>query len=180
MRADPPEANAATDPSAEIKVLPEHRVCANCVWWDGARRLVKQFPAGRPSIDVPPVFFTKVASTGPGGQCLSPDSRHVGKSTPHANTCLKFKSYFKGTQADPEMALVHVDQACCATCSWWDGERKLIKREERGDQDRLLRKHYYLRVERSRKERCLNKGLATFAMLVEPAQHCEAYRFVFT
>jgi len=179
MSTDPSESLSAAEHSSEVKVFPDHRVCANCVWWDGQRRLVKQFPAGRPSIDVPPVFFTKVAGSSSAGHCLAPDSPKVGTVTPHGNTCLRFKSYFKGTQADPDMALVHVDQACCATCSWWDGERKLIKREERGESDRVLRKLYYLRVEKTRKQRCLNKTSTTFSMLVEPAQHCNNYRYVF-
>ncbi|MFM7256822.1 MAG: hypothetical protein ACKO3C_14520 [Betaproteobacteria bacterium] len=180
MSAEQSDSRQPAEHPADIKIVPELRVCANCVWWDGSRRLIKQFPAGRPAIDVPPVFFTKVPTTGPGGQCLAPDSSKVGTFTQHAMTCLRFKSYFKGTQADPEMALVHVDQACCATCSWWDGERKLIKREERGENDRVLRKLYYLRVERARKERCLNKGSDTFAKPFEPVQHCNHYRFVFT
>jgi len=180
MSAEQSDSPRAVEQPTDIKITPEIRVCANCAWWDGSRRLIKQFPAGRPAIDVPAVFFTRVASTAPGGQCLCPGSPAVGTFMSHSATCLSFKSYFKGTQADPEMALVHVDQACCATCSWWDGERKLIKREERGEHDRVLRKLYYLRVERTRRERCLNKGSDTFSKLFEPAQHCNHYRFVFT
>jgi hypothetical protein len=180
MSAEQPDSPRAVDQPGDIKIAPELKGCANCAWWDGPRRLIKRFPAGRPSIDVPAVFFTRVPATGPGGHCLAPDSPAVGTLTTHAATCLRFKSYFKGTQADPEMALVHVDQACCATCSWWDGERKLIKREERGENNRVLRKLYYLHVERARQERCLNKGSDTFSKLFEPAQHCNHYRFVFT
>jgi len=180
MSGNQSDTRPSAEQSEEVKVVPELRTCANCAWWDGTRRLIKQFPAGRPAIDAPAIFFTKVAATGPGGQCLAPDSPKVGTFTQHSMTCLRFKSYFKGTQADPEMVLVHVNQACCATCSWWDGERKLIKREERVDNDRALRKLYYLRVERTRKERCLNKGSDTFSKSFEPVQHCNHYRFVFT
>ncbi|NDG59287.1 MAG: hypothetical protein EBX55_12645, partial [Betaproteobacteria bacterium] len=94
--------------------------------------------------------------------------------------CLHFKAFFQGTQADPNWALVHLNQACCATCSWWEGERKLIKKEERDKHDQVTKKAYYLRIERDRKFRCLNLRSETSSMMMQPVQQCDQYRYLFT
>ncbi|NDG56589.1 MAG: hypothetical protein EBX56_11710, partial [Betaproteobacteria bacterium] len=74
----------------------------------------------------------------------------------------------------------HLNQACCATCSWWEGERKLIKKEERDKHDQVTKKAYYLRIERDRKFRCLNLRSETSSMMMQPVQQCDQYRYLFT
>ena len=160
-------------------IAPDRRCCGNCVWWDGTRKFVKRFPQGRPSIDHPPSFFTRVAEQSQGG-CLAPNSIKHGTQTSFSTSCLQFKAFFKGTQADPNMALVHLNQACCATCSWWEGERKLVKKEERDQADQVSRKAYFLRIERDRSFRCVNLSSRTSSMYMKPIQHCDHYRYLFT
>ena len=157
----------------------DRRCCGNCVWWDGTRKFVKRFPQGRPSIDHPAVFYTRVGEQAR-GHCLASNSLKHGEETSYATSCLQFKAFFKGTQADPNMALVHLNQACCATCSWWEGERKLIKKEERDKDDRVTKKAYFLRIERERSFRCINIRSDTSSMYMNPIQHCDHYRYLFT
>lgn len=160
-------------------LAPDRRCCGNCAWWDGTRKFVKRFPMGHPSIDHPPTFFTRVAEEAQ-GQCLSPESSKRGTQTRFPTSCLQFKAFFKGTQADPNMALVHLNQACCATCSWWGGDRKLVKKEERDQDNRVRRKAFYLRIERERSFRCVNLSSRTSSMYMKPIQHCDHYRYLFT
>ena len=170
---------SSPDQNLTQTLAPDRRCCGNCVWWDGSRKFVKRFPQGRPSIDHPAVFYTRVADHA-AGHCLAPSSMKQGQETPYSTSCLQFKAFFKGTQADPNMALVHLNQACCATCSWWEGERKLIKKEERDKGDRVTKKAYFLRIERERSFRCINLTSDTSSMYMKPFQHCDHYRYLFT
>ncbi|NDA54910.1 MAG: hypothetical protein EBX61_01125 [Betaproteobacteria bacterium] len=158
---------------------PDMHCCGNCASWDGTRKFIKRSPQGRPSIDTPPKFFTRVAVKA-AGHCSSTLSRQQGNQMLYSAGCLHFKAFFQGTQADPNWALVHLNQACCATCSWWEGERKLIKKEERDKHDQVTKKAYYLRIERDRKFRCLNLRSETSSMMMQPVQQCDQYRYLFT
>ncbi len=173
------EEGSGSDPQLTQTLAADRRCCGNCVSWDGTRKFIKRFPQGQPSIDHPAVFFTRVADKA-NGHCLAPGSIKHGKEMLYSATCLQFKAFFKGTQADPNMALVHLNQACCATCSWWEGERKLIKKEERDRDDRVTRKAYFLRIERDRSFRCVNLTSRTSSMYMSPIQHCDHYRYLFT
>jgi len=61
-----------------------------------------------------------------------------------------------------------------------DRERKLIKKEERDKDDRVTKKAYFLRIERERSFRCINIRSDTSSMYMNPIQHCDHYRYLFT
>jgi len=136
---------SSPDQNLTQTLAPDRRCCGNCVWWDGSRKFVKRFPQGRPSIDHPAVFYTRVADHA-AGHCLAPSSMKQGQETPYSTSCLQFKAFFQRYSSRPQYGIGAFESGLLCHLLMVGGRAKINqKRRTRqgrsGHQEGLLSPH---------------------------------------